>query len=115
MEKQELKERLKTLRKQNHLTQKQIAQHLNITSSGYSNYEQGISTPDISTLEKIAKIYDITMDELLYDKKNFNYKKNTITLIGRNGTIEEYILTDEEMEAYKSILKNRNKNETNDY
>ncbi len=30
-----------------------------------SNYENGYSTPDIVTLCKLAKIFDITLDELV--------------------------------------------------
>lgn len=30
-----------------------------------SNYENGISTPDIYTLVKLADIFDITLDELV--------------------------------------------------
>ena len=58
-------ENLKYYRKQAGLTQSQLAAHFNSDKSLISNYENGISTPDIYTLVKLADIFDITLDELV--------------------------------------------------
>lgn len=61
----ELSKRLKFLRKKFNLTQQQIADALGIKRSAYAYYETGKTTPKISTLGDIAKIYNITVDELI--------------------------------------------------
>jgi len=60
-----LSERLKELRTSHELTQKQVAKVLNIDRSAYSYYETGKSQPTISTLIKLAKIFKISIDDLL--------------------------------------------------
>ena len=47
------------------LTQSELAAKLFSSKSLISNYENHISTPDIVTLCKLAKIFDITLDELV--------------------------------------------------
>lgn len=47
------------------LTQEELAAKLFSTKSLISNYENLVSTPDISTLWLLADIFDITMDELI--------------------------------------------------
>ncbi|MCU7192404.1 helix-turn-helix domain-containing protein [Turicibacter sanguinis] len=61
----ELGKRLKSLRQQRGLLQKQVATQLGITESGYGFYEQGKRTPDSEMLKKIAAIYDVSADYLL--------------------------------------------------
>lgn len=45
--------------------QKDLSDYLNITSQAYSNYENNKRTPDVETMYKIAKFYNITLDKLL--------------------------------------------------
>lgn len=52
-------------RKQLGLTQEELANKLSGKKSLVSNYENGYSTPDIFTLCKLAKIFDISLDELV--------------------------------------------------
>jgi len=56
---------IKILRKEKNLTQKQLADQLNITDRAISRWERGVGCPDISLLEDLAKILDITVLELL--------------------------------------------------
>lgn len=55
----------KILRKNAKLTQKQIAQHLNISSSTYVNYELGISEMPYELLFLLADYYAVSIDYLL--------------------------------------------------
>ena len=61
----ELGKRLKSLRQQRGLLQKQVATQLGITESGYGFYEQGKRKPDSEMLKKIAAIYGVSADYLL--------------------------------------------------
>lgn len=54
-----------TIRKSKSMTQKDIADKLNITSKAVSKWERGLSFPDVGILEKLANILDITVMDLL--------------------------------------------------
>ena len=56
---------LKELRKENGLTQKQVAIQLNVVESCYANWEQGRTEPNITMLRKLSKIYDVSIDDLI--------------------------------------------------
>ena len=55
----------KNLRMQNHYTQGQMADLLGISRSAVSMYETGNREPDLETLEKIAKFFNVDMNYLL--------------------------------------------------
>lgn len=57
------------LRKEKGLTQKQLAESLNVTDKAVSKWERGLSFPDISMLEPISRVLDISIMELLEGKR----------------------------------------------
>ena len=57
--------RLKTLRKQNKLTQKQVAERTGLAVSAISSYESGARFPTYYTLIKLASMYHVTCDYLI--------------------------------------------------
>lgn len=59
------KKRLKELRKEKQLTQKQVAKVLNKSETGYASWEQGLSEPNINDLIAICKFFDVTLDYLV--------------------------------------------------
>ena len=61
----QIKYKLKELRKENNLTQKQVAKLLNKSETGYASWEQGLSEPSINDIILLCKIYDISSDYLL--------------------------------------------------
>lgn len=68
----ELKDTLKELRKNGHLSQQQVADILQINRSTYAYYETGKSKPKLSTLKKLAAIYGISIDSLLGREEEFD-------------------------------------------
>lgn len=60
-----LRKNICTYRKLLNLTQEELSNKLGGSKNLVSNYENGISTPDIYTLVKLADIFDITIDELV--------------------------------------------------
>lgn len=70
-----LPERLKSLRKKHKLTQKQIAKLLDMTESGYGYYEQGRNQPSLETLDKLAKIYNVSVSYLTGEKSESKLTK----------------------------------------
>lgn len=60
-----LGERLKKARKKSGMTQKELAQKLNLTDATLNRYEKGHRKPDPKTLSKIAEILHVSVDWLL--------------------------------------------------
>lgn len=58
-------ERLKALRSERGLIQKDIAEYLNVSQSTVGMYERGYRDPDTETLQKLAKFFDVSTDYLL--------------------------------------------------
>ena len=58
-------EKLKELRTEKGLTQKQISDDLKISVTGYAGYEQGVREPNFSVLKKLCKYFDVSTDYLL--------------------------------------------------
>lgn len=54
------------LRKKNNMSQKELAERLEVTSSNLSKWEHGQLTPSISALNKIAELFQISGDDLLH-------------------------------------------------
>ncbi len=69
---------IKTIRKQNHLTQEKFANKFGVTFQAVSKWENGQNIPDISILKKICNEYKLDINDLLegnYTKKaKFNKK-----------------------------------------
>lgn len=61
----ELGETLENLRKEKGLGQKQLAARLNLSVGTVSNYENGVHSPDLLTLCKLAQFFGVTTDYLL--------------------------------------------------
>lgn len=53
------------LRKEQNMTQKELADQLNITDKAVSKWERGLTCPDINTIPMLAKTLGITSEELL--------------------------------------------------
>lgn len=58
-------DRLKEIRKDKDLTQKNVAFHLNMKQQQYSEYEIGKRLIPIETLDKLADFYDTSIDYLV--------------------------------------------------
>ncbi|MCC0646417.1 helix-turn-helix transcriptional regulator [Clostridioides sp. ZZV14-6009] len=56
---------LKRLRKIHQYTQEELAEKLNISRQSVAKWENGESTPDIDSCIKLAKLYDVKLDDLV--------------------------------------------------
>ena len=63
--KYEIRGKLKELRLEKGLTQKQIAKKLNKSETGYASWEQGLSEPSVNDIILLCKIYNVSSDFLL--------------------------------------------------
>lgn len=69
MDKEKFGHFVSALRKEKGMTQKDFAEKLFLTDKAVSKWERGLSFPDISLLEPIAEILDVTVLELLQGER----------------------------------------------
>jgi transcriptional regulator with XRE-family HTH domain len=60
-----LGDRLRHLREKQNLTQKQLAEKLNLPHQNLSNYERDFRQPDYDTLHKLSKYFEVSLDYLI--------------------------------------------------
>lgn len=58
-------ERIANLRREKGYTQEELAEKLSVSPQAVSKWENNISCPDITLLPEIARLFDVTVDELL--------------------------------------------------
>lgn len=73
----ELVEKLQKLRKDNNLSQEQLAEKIGVSRQAISKWERGEATPDSDNLICLAKIYNISLDELISSKENNNMNEES--------------------------------------
>ena len=61
----EFHEKLQELRKQKDLTQEELAQSLYVSRTAISKWESGRGYPSIDSLQRIARLFGVTVDALL--------------------------------------------------
>jgi transcriptional regulator with XRE-family HTH domain len=84
------KERLKELRKEFNMTQKQLGEKLNLTNATIGMYESGVRNPEIKTMITLADLFNVSADYLL----GFSDFRQTPEQI-LNGPAKVYIMTRE--------------------
>ena len=64
-------------RKETNLTQEQLAEKLNISKNAVSKWERGLNLPDVSIMQDLCKILNITLNELFIGEtiKEESYKE----------------------------------------
>ncbi len=60
---------IESIRKEHHLTQKELADHLGVTHQAVSKWENGRNIPDIGILKQLAEDYDLNLEEILNGEK----------------------------------------------
>ena len=70
MEKEKTGQLISELRKEKGLTQKQLADALNVTDKAVSKWERGLSFPDISMLEPLSDLLGVTIMEILAGERS---------------------------------------------
>ncbi|MCC4044838.1 helix-turn-helix domain-containing protein [Enterococcus gallinarum] len=65
----EIGENIKKLRKAKRMTQKEVANQLNVTPQTISKWERNISYPDLDMLVKLSQLFHISTDALLGNTK----------------------------------------------
>lgn len=97
----EIANRLQKLRKENGYSQEELADKLGISRQAVSKWERAESSPDTDNLIILARLYNMSLDELLYDNESSeeirdrtkdqeeNKKNDTISLTDDEGQTVE--------------------------
>ena len=83
--------RLYELRKQNGLSQEEVADKLGISRQAVSKWERAEASPDTDNLILLSKLYNVTLDELLNSEKSIEYDLEN----PKEEVIEEEIKSDD--------------------
>lgn len=57
--------RIKMLREEKEITQKEFALILHVSPQAVSNWERAVSPPDLENLMRISRLFSVSVDELL--------------------------------------------------
>ncbi|MDW0111584.1 helix-turn-helix transcriptional regulator [Sporosarcina saromensis] len=93
-------DRLKTLRNNKGLSQKDLTDRLHINRSTYARYETNSTQPDYETLSRLADFFDVTIDYLLARSDIPNHK--AVFVAGKDIN-----LTDEELVLFNELKKHQ--------
>lgn len=88
--KSEFSANLRKLRVQNKLTQKNVADMINLSQRAYAFYETGEREPNLETLVRIAELYRVPLDALVgrkYIDNNNTFNFNNSLNNNPNSTI----------------------------
>ncbi|MBQ7879915.1 MAG: helix-turn-helix transcriptional regulator [Clostridia bacterium] len=66
-----IKERLKELRKEKELTQKELSKLVNLSSNCVCEWEKGRSQPNVETLKKLSEIFSCSVDYIIGNTDDF--------------------------------------------
>ena len=64
-------EKIKELRTERGLTQKQVAEYVGLTKNALGNYEAGIREPSLDILRKLCDLFDVSADYLIGRTDNY--------------------------------------------
>ena len=70
-----LSQRLRAIRLEHNLTQKNIADVLGVDRTTYTLYETGATSPSPDTLYKLSRMYDVTVGYLMGVEENHPVRK----------------------------------------
>lgn len=62
---EKLAEKLKELRIEKGLSQREVSSALGMTRNAFTNYENGYREPSLDNLKKISQFFDVSADYLL--------------------------------------------------
>jgi len=99
---------IKKIRELKNLKQKYVAEKLNTTQQTYSRYETGEISLNVNTLEKIAEILEVSMQDILnFDDKaifNHNNGENSVGIGNYACVINDKTLFEDLKQQYESRI-----------
>jgi transcriptional regulator with XRE-family HTH domain len=107
--------RIRKLRKQKNITQKELAKYLQIADSTLSYWEMGKYEPDIDALKNLSKFFNVTIDYIVGDGSNMETSEHKATYADKGNHDNALFVSEPEMIYGTSHMKNElNRYEFND-
>ena len=104
-------ERIKYLRKQNNMTQEQLADYLHVSCQAVSKWENAVSNPDLSLIAPLTDLFHVSADELLglskkiRDERKAYYEAEYFEYWKKEDHEADYHIAKRAVEEYPSELK----------
>ena len=76
MERETFGKRIANLRRENGMTQLELAEKMGVTDKAVSKWERNLSLPDAGSLPRLAEIFQVSVDELMQGKAEAKEKPN---------------------------------------
>ena len=73
--------KIKELRKKKDMTQEKLAEYLHVSFQAVSKWETGAATPDLSLIVPLARLLDVTTDELFGISNNVDERQEELLKI----------------------------------
>lgn len=108
-------DRLKKLRKEANLTQKDMAKQFNITQPAYQAWESGRRNPKMETIQMFADFFNVPYTYLTGETDSKEFEEDELELANTlfRTTVKELNLTPEQKEQFKkdinTFIKQRRK------
>lgn len=104
-----LGEKIKELRKSKGITQEQLADMLVVSSQAVSKWETGVANPDLALIPDLAKMFEVSTDELLgVDNKDKSENNENAMIDARLARLEKmmsFLMARDDNEALSIMLK----------
>lgn len=104
-----LGEKIKELRKSKGITQEQLSDMLNVSSQAVSKWETGVANPDLALIPDLAKMFEVSTDELLgVDNKDKSENNENVMIDVRLARLEKmmsFLMARDDNEALGIMLK----------
>ena len=93
--------RIRELRKQRELTQKELAKHLQIADSTLSYWEMGRYEPDNKSLRKLAEFFHVSIDHILSVDNDDGSNLTYLGIQSQSFTDAELLVTEQQVDYVK--------------
>ena len=102
--------KIATLRKENSMTQEQLAEKLSITVKHCSSVERGLSSLSLEKLIYVADLFDVSLDYLVRDfsDEEQEYIPQICLELFKDADNKERLLLKEYLSLYQKIKDQRN-------
>lgn len=101
--------KLRYLRKQDNVTQQQLADAIGVAKSTISMYENGQREPDFETLEALADYFNVEMRTFFpgnnVPQSEGAHSINVVKIAGRDGRYLERRLSDAQLNALMAMVE----------
>ena len=108
-----LGDKIKELRKSKGITQEQLADMLVVSSQAVSKWETGVANPDLALIPDLAKLFEVSTDELLgVDSKGKSENNENKIIDARLEHLEKmmgFLMAKDDNEALSIMLEDAKK------